>query len=390
MDTVIDYEKRIRRLQQAINAAGLDSYVAVKSGSISYLFGVFAPWRTAVIVPKQGSPVAVVWNKDAARLIQETWMEDVVTWTDKTGGFAETVCRVMADRGFEKKRVGLEISIEADRIAPGILYGFELDGFRSILKGSEIVDATHILDYQMVLKDPAEIAILRQVAAMADAGVYAALQHLRPGITETELIGFAEYEMRRLGSEWFWSVTGGNEVGSGYRTWYEQGITQPATGKIIQYGEMVIIDVHPMYRLYFADFALNAVAGEPSAAQRKLANVWEKAVALLVSNMKPGATLDEVARQVSGYLKKTEYAERYSKNFGHGIGTCSRIPHVIREGDGTILEENMVLNGSVHVYDVGVGGMRLEIPILVTPSGGEPLCKIPLELHVRNSERRIW
>jgi len=43
----------------------------------------------------------------------------------------------------------------------------------------------------------------------------------------------------------------------------------------------------------------------------------------------------------------------------------------------------MILNSVVVVTKPGVGGMRLEMPTLVTQDGGEPLAKSPLELVVR-------
>lgn len=377
----IDYRKRILQLQSEMEKADLDIYVAVKNGSISYLLGAFAPWRSAVIVPLKGEPIAVLWNKDFSRLKLDTWMQDTVPWSDKTGGFVKTVCDVIKKNGFKSKHIGLELSVDGDRIAPGLLYSFEMDVFKGQFPNSQLKDSTYVLDQLMVVKDTEEIKLMRQAAAIADAGIRACLDNLEQGITETELLGYAEFEMRRLGAEWFWSVTGGNEVGSGYRTWYPGGVTQPATGKIIQNGEIVILDLHPMIQLYYADFAVNAIVGDPSPAQVRLGEVWETAVETLLESMKPGVTISEVSKQVSAYLDSTEYSEQYTKTFGHGIGTCSRIPHVIHAGNNTVLEQNMVLNGTIHVYEEGIGGMRLEIPILIGEKEAEPLCKIPLKLH---------
>ncbi len=43
----------------------------------------------------------------------------------------------------------------------------------------------------------------------------------------------------------------------------------------------------------------------------------------------------------------------------------------------------MVLNSVLVITKPGVGGMRLELPTLVTPNGGEPLAKSPLELVIK-------
>jgi Xaa-Pro aminopeptidase len=46
------------------------------------------------------------------------------------------------------------------------------------------------------------------------------------------------------------------------------------------------------------------------------------------------------------------------------------------------MEENVVEVAALVINVAGVGGMRLECPVRVTPHGGEMLCRTPLELTV--------
>lgn len=170
----------------------------------------------------------------------------------------------------------------------GILHAFEYQELLARLPQVEMSDGCPLLDQVMLIKEKQEIALLRQAAAIADAGFLAAREALRPGVSENHVAGVAEAAMRDLGNEFNWSQSGGTEVGSGHRTAYLGGVTQPATQKIIQDGDNIILDLHPMYRLYMADACYNLVVGKAGAEQRRLAGVWEKAVETLLAQSCPG------------------------------------------------------------------------------------------------------
>lgn len=47
-----------------------------------------------------------------------------------------------------------------------------------------------------------------------------------------------------------------------------------------------------------------------------------------------------------------------------------------------MLQPRAVVVAAVFLIDPGVAGIRLELPVLLTGSGNEVLCKAPLKLHV--------
>ena len=71
----------------------------------------------------------------------------------------------------------------------------------------------------------------REASRIVDIGHQAVLEAIRDGdyrgMTETEIAGLAAYAMRKAGSEWEWSFTGGNEIASGYRTGLAAGACTP-------------------------------------------------------------------------------------------------------------------------------------------------------------------
>jgi Xaa-Pro aminopeptidase len=206
-------------------------------------------------------------------------------------------------------------------------------------------------------------------------------------MTETEVAGIAEYAMRQAGSELNWTFTGGQEIASGYRTAYGWGGCTPPTRKLIQPGDNVVIDLHCMYDLYLGDLSRNAIMGEPTAEQKKLSSAFVATCNRLLESMKPGSTLGEVARSVDTFLDEIGYRQYALPGYGHGIGilgnewypaiTDSTAPY--ESGADIVLAPNMVQIAAIVLNKPGIGGFRMETPVLITADGAEPLSKTPVE-----------
>ena len=54
MNIAINYKKRIEKLLQNMEKSGIDVFIGTRTVSVSYVSGAFVPWRSAVIVGKNG------------------------------------------------------------------------------------------------------------------------------------------------------------------------------------------------------------------------------------------------------------------------------------------------------------------------------------------------
>ncbi|BEQ13186.1 Xaa-Pro peptidase family protein [Desulfoferula mesophila] len=381
MNVSINYPARVQKLQTLLAREGLDAYVASRFSSLSYLAGVFIPWRSAVVVPRSGQPVGIWWERDYSRIVQDGWMSQNIAW-GADPDWHEAIAGVLEDQGAGQGRVAFEFRAAGGRVAMGILHAFEYQELLARLPQVEMSDGCPLLDQVMLIKEKQEIALLRQAAAIADAGFLAAREALRPGVSENHVAGVAEAAMRDLGNEFNWSQSGGTEVGSGHRTAYLGGVTQPATQKIIQDGDNIILDLHPMYRLYMADACYNLVVGKAGAEQRRLAGVWEKAVETLLAQSCPGVAISAAAKAAYQVFEEAGLGEYGLRAFGHGLGVDTRVTPSIGPGNDSLFQENMVIAAGAHLYVPGVGGMRLELPTLITADGAEPLCRFAQEVHL--------
>ncbi len=257
---------------------------------------------------------------------------------------------------------------------------------KNALPQAAFVNAINIVDRACYIKEPGEIKLLRQTAAIADAAMDCVKASLDIGMTEAQIAGIGEMELRRLGSEYHWAVTGSSEVASGYRATYAMnGTTQP-TQKILQSGENLIVDLHPLYQLYPSDLAHNFIIGKPSPEQQKLADAYLATAETIVRNFKAGNKVGDVCKAVMDKLTELGYAQYTIPSFGHGLGVFGHewYPAIVNNDEfrDVVLEENVVEVAFLAMTVPGVCGMRLECPVLVTKNGGEMLCKTPLDLTV--------
>ncbi|NPU84256.1 MAG: aminopeptidase P family protein [Syntrophaceae bacterium] len=386
MNTYIDYPKRITKIQEEMKKSDLDLFVGMRTVSLSYVSGAFVPWRSAVIVSKDGNAGLVSMLLDCERLKNESWLGSISSYAPLPGmDLMDLVIHFIRQNGAEKGRIGVELG-HSPRGNTGYLFATEYELLKNALPEATFVNAIHVVDRASYVKEPGEIKLMRQAAAMADAGIKCVGDSLEIGMTETEIAGIGEMELRRLGSEYHWAITGSSEVASGYRATYSMnGTTQP-TQKMVQKGENIIVDLHPLYQLYPSDLAHNFILGKPSAEQRKLADAYLKTAETIVRNFKAGNKVGDISKAVMDQVAELGYAQYTIPSFGHGLGVFGHewYPAIVNNDEfrDVVLEENVVEVAFLAMTVPGVCGMRLECPVLVTKDGGEMLCKTPLELTV--------
>jgi len=387
MSTHVDYPARLRKIQDRMGEQGIDALIATRLSTVGYVFGAFVPWRGIAVIPREGEPELFVLALDAERVKDESFYKGVQPVGPLPGMLMwERITSSIQAKGLEKGAIGVELGHSPIRIETFLLAS-EYELLRSGFPHASLKNATDLLNELFLLKDEAEIALFRRAGEICDLGMAAVLAEIEVGMTETEVAGIAEYAMRQAGSELNWTFTGGQEIASGYRTAYAWGGCTPPTRKRIQPGDNVVIDLHCMYDLYLGDLSRNAIMGEPTAEQKKLSSAFVATCNHLLEGLKPGVTLGEVAQKMDTFLDEIGYRQYALPGYGHGIGILgnewypaianSTAPY--ESGADLLLQPNMVQVAAIVLNKPGVGGFRMETPILITEDGSEPLSKTPVE-----------
>lgn len=154
---------------------------------------------------------------------------------------------------------------------------------------------------------------------------------------------------------------------SGKRTCDIEG---PATDKVIEIGDTIIVDALVAYNGVCCDTTRTFFCGEPSDEQRKvytlLCGILEQTKALL----KPGVKVCEIFKFVDTKIKEAGYGGLVH-HAGHSLGNewCEN-PRFIEESED-VLEENMLVTLEPGLYLEDKFGIRIENNYRVTKNGGE-------------------
>jgi Xaa-Pro aminopeptidase len=365
----------------------LDAFVGTRLVSACYVTGCSVPYRAAVYVPSEGDVSLHVSVIEQERIRDETWIDntDVEAWIPQQGmTWMEQVATRLNVDGLDGGCVGVEKGVSPRGLGGTLTY--EEHRVPSGELDAELVDACDVMNEVVAVKGDAEIEALREGTAIVDEGMEAALDALEPGVTETEVVGAAEKRMRELGSTWNWPIPGGSEISSGYRGGYSRGGCTPPTNKTVERGEFVMVDLHCTHDLYYSDLAHNVLLGEPTDEQRDMIDVFVETAEFLLNAVEPGVTMGEVTQQVNERLSGTGYEQHVPPVFGHGIGTVGHdgypVLSWVEPYASVEFEENMVQELYLQVNQPGVGGLRFEVPVVVTCDGAERLTETPIEPEV--------
>ncbi len=388
MNVYIDYPGRMERIRKAMAEDGVDILLATREKSVCYISGAFVPWRSYALVASDGRIEVNTLMMDFERVKVESWLNDEVVGSGPVmPGFSlmEQAITRIKDWGYADKTVGLELG-DSPRLAAGFLWATEYDMLRRDLPDARFENALNVIDRVSVIKEPGEIALMKRAAAICDCAQEVVREELRPGLTELEIAGIGEMAMRQLGSEFHWPITGSNEIASGERTAYAQCGCTPPTDKLLQRGDNLLVDLHSTYGHYYADLSHNYIVGKPSKEQEDLAAAYESTVNLLLTKITRGARIGDIWQEMMDHLSSIGYVQYALAAFGHGIGIVGHEWYpAITSGEEfahLTFEPNITEVAALVINKPGVGGMRLECPVLITEEGNQVLTKTPIETTI--------
>jgi Xaa-Pro dipeptidase len=217
-------------------------------------------------------------------------------------------------------------------------------------------------------KDPDEIEVLRQCMRATEAGHAWARANVKPGMTELEVycgvntacILKAGHAVVVYGD---FAVSPGPERRGG-----------PPTQRVLQPGDMFILDYSVVLGGYRSDFTNTlVVGGKPNADQERLYRLCKEAMAAGEKELRAGAQCLAVYQAVRGVFEKAGVADCFPHHAGHGLGLAHpEPPYLVRHATETLLAGDVVTL-EPGLYIPGVGGIRIENNYLVTDQGYERL-----------------
>ena len=382
-------EKRIAVLQQEIVRAGWNGGLINCSRDLFYYTGMTIPSWLAVT--PSDYRLFVRGEIDLARA-HTALRQDKIVASRKLQDVA----------GFLTAGAPGVIATELD-----IMPVSQLRAWQKIFPQTEIVDISPVILAQRKIKEPAEVALLREACKVIHLGHERVLATLREGMTELELSAEVEDAHRRGGHEGIFFIRlpdfymSRGPIASGPNLFNNTGVVYSITGagftpsmpagpsrRRIARGDLVVIDIPVMVNGYHADQTRTYVLGRPSREVRSMYDDLKAIADYLIEKIKPGATSDEICRTALGKVAELGREGQFqsfgpgkrSRLVGHGIGVELNEPPVIMENDMSRIEEGCVIALDIHMLDLSLGVVKLEDMILIKQYGNEILNVSPRDL----------
>ncbi len=228
-----------------------------------------------------------------------------------------------------------------------------------------------------VVKDDAELALLRRAAAVTDEALGRVVARGLVGRSERDVAWDLRAEYHRLGAE---GEAFGAIVAAGDHA--AQAHALPGE-RVIRAGELVVIDTGARVEGYCSDITRTYAAGEPRDELRRVYDVVLAAQLAGLAAVRAGAhgrtDVDAAARAV---IAAAGHGDHFGHGTGHGVGLEVHEAPSLGRARGDRLEAGMVCTVEPGVYIPGVAGVRIEDTVLVTADGCERLTISPKELQV--------
>lgn len=369
------YRERLGRCGQLMAAVGIDALLLTKPANMFYLTGDGRLCAYA-LVSRSGKVAIGVPMTDVEDVKTLAHFDHITGFEDEVG-MIHSIAHDFVRLGIEQGTVGLEYTYLTQTMMGMMTHPHAKP------KGIAVKDCTHVMSSLRIKKDGGEIEQIRNAAGVAAAGMKAAIEAVKPGITESQVAAAAEFAMRSAGADEFWRTY----VSSGPRTNIAHGLP---TQRRLQEDDLVMIDVHPIVSGYSADMCRTVCIGEPTAEQQDAYDLYLRAQQATIAKARVGATMLELERTLHDMLKDAGHDEHVFGPPIHGVGIEfeeAPLPpgHAFFHGEKEMppLQAGVVLSvGNCGIY-TGPWGVRVEDTIVIEPEGATVLTEYPCSLRIR-------
>jgi len=340
-------KKRTAALCARLKEHGLAGAVITDRANVTYLTGFFGGDSWAVIIGRR------LWLLTDSRYIEQAQGSCVG-------------CKIIQ----RKDSLIAEVAGIVSRFKSAQLVGIEntvpvavFDKIRKKCK-AKFKKTGNLVKQLRAIKEAGEVTAIRKASSIADGAVERALKRLNVGMTESELAGRIEFEIRKSGAlAAFETIVCFGANGS--RPHHIPGKRR------LRKNDTILIDFGAKYKGYNSDktrcFGVGKVKGEFQKAYEAVVLAQKTAIDLIAEGVK-AKDIDAAARKV---IKKSGFGV-FGHGLGHGLGLEVHELPVLYPKSKDVLKAGQVVTVEPGIYIPGKFGIRIEDDVLITKTG----CKI--------------
>ena len=363
---------RHARIRESLETLSLEALIVTPPANIRYLSN-FA-----------GSAGILVLTRDAVHLLIDFRYHEALRELQASPSACPGLRMWEVPASYEEALIGClaEIGVTPVGFEAAHVTVARYEWWRETIAGRQL-DITwrsteRIVEQARMVKDAAEIAILREAAARLGQVLPPVLAAVRPGVSERSVAAVIESSMREAGYE---RIAFDTIVASGPHSampHYRAGTRSLAAG------DLVVLDFGGVLDGYCCDLTRTVSIGPPSREARRMYDAVRDAHAAAVAAVRPGIDASAVDAAARDVLRDRGLGEAFGHGTGHGLGLDvheePRIGRPRADLPPVTLAPGMVFTIEPGAYLPGFGGVRIEDDVLVTESGVELLTSLPREL----------
>ena len=249
--------------------------------------------------------------------------------------------------------------------------------FQRLLEAGSRYQWRPTLDLVEVLrerKDEVELEHISDAVAVAETALERTVDQVRAGMSELEVAGILESELRQAGSDGFPFPS---IVASGPNAALPHA--RP-TDRRLAPGDFLLIDFGARVSGYCSDVTRTFVIGRASEEQREFYDVVRQANARAVRSVRAGMSGRDADGLARGYIQDRGFGDLFGHSLGHGIGLeVHEAPRLAKTAD-TPLVDGAVVTVEPGIYRPGWGGVRIEDDVHLSAGGAQVLTRFTREL----------
>lgn len=339
--------KRISAIRKKLNKKKIDCLIVTKPANVTYATGFMGDDSWAMITKRS------VYLLTDSRYTEQAEKECIgCRIVARTNSMAEAVAK-LGRKLKSLRNIGIEKSTS--------LAAFDSLKKRVKLRLKAVSD---IIETVRRTKNNSEIVAIKASASIAAKALKQTVGYIKPGVTESELAGMLDFQIRKLGA------TNSFDTIVAFGPNASRPHHQPSKRKLKK-RDTVLIDFGARYKGYCSDITRPFAVGKPTRLFEKAYDAVQQGQAAAIKTIKAGVEMvkvDAAARQAISSCDLPVYGH----GTGHGFGLeIHEIPFLKVQSKGK-LKAGDVITIEPGVYIPGKLGVRIEDDVLVTDTG----CKI--------------
>jgi len=272
--------------------------------------------------------------------------------TQVKGDLSDWLPRLVSDLGWRK------LGFEANHVSFATHHKLS-EAIEAKQLDLELIPTASLVERLRSIKEPEELVLIGKAIELTDAAFEHAKSTIHPDITEMEAAWEIESFLRQGGSE---GIPFEIIVASGSNSALPHA---KPSGRTIQSGEPVLIDMGARINGYCSDFSRTLCLGKPDKNLLGIYDIVLKAQLAAIEGIESGMNAPQADALARSVIEKSGYGDAFGHSLGHGVGLEVHEYPALSSNSSDLLLDGMVFTIEPGIYMAGWGGVRIEDMVIL-------------------------